>query len=510
MPPRTLIACLGLAAVLAVAPTRAAEPQRGELAPREQNIWPAWVGRTDPAGHIESWQAVGPLFFSKNTAEGGTVSGLRPLWVERHDGAGELTEAGFLYPIWFYRGDRDTYQWSVFNLINRSGYKPGHAPADKDQSAGSTAEPADANFDLWPFYFSRRTGNPETSYRAVFPLYGHIVRRLYNDRIDWTLFPLYLRTENRGVVSTSVPWPFIRRTTGAGHDGFALWPLFGYENKPGEFSKKYFLWPLIYNNHAKLSEPQPTVQQGFLPFYARERSAEAVSENFVWPFFGYTDRTAPYRYHETRYFWPFFVQGAGDDRMVNRWGPFYTHSVIKGVDKTWVLWPLFRHAEWRDGPIAQTQDKFFFVLYWSQRQRSVTNPNAAPASRTHVWPLVSVWDNGAGLRQAQFPSPLDVFFPNNDRVRQTWTPLFALYRYDQRSPERVRHDFLWGAVTWRREEEHREFHLGPLFSSESTPERSRVAIGNGLLGWRREGTRWKFFLFDFSASSTTVSPAAAP
>ena len=26
------------------------------------------------------------------------------------------------------------------------------------------------------------------------------------------------------------------------------------------------------------------------------------------------------------------LQGRGDDRLVNRWGPFYTHSIAKGID----------------------------------------------------------------------------------------------------------------------------------------------------------------------------------
>src|SRR5690606_8913447 len=126
--------------------------------------------------------------------------------------------------------------------------------------------------------------------------------------------------------------------------------------------------------------------------------------------FGYTDRTQPHRYHETRYFWPFLVRGRGDDRFVNRFGPFYTHSVIKDVEKTWVLWPVYREKKWTDPGVAQIQRQVLYFIYRSTEQHSTTNPAAAPAQKTHLWPLVSYWDNGAGRQQLQFPSPLEVFF----------------------------------------------------------------------------------------------------
>src|SRR5206468_10740909 len=68
------------------------------------------------------------------------------------------------------------------------------------------------------------------------------------------------------------------------------------------------------------------------------------SETYLWPFFGYSDRTAPASYHEIRYLWPLFVQGRGD-HYINRWAPFYTHSVNHGYDKQWFLWPVLRRGQ---------------------------------------------------------------------------------------------------------------------------------------------------------------------
>jgi hypothetical protein len=480
-------ALLGLAAALAV-----------RLTGEEHNAWPVRVTQIDAAGTPRSWMSAGPFWFEKPAEGGGTVSGLRPFFVRTANTGGELREATVLYPLYLYRQDSEVYSWSIFQLINRSGPRAGTVTAP-NEGAGREA------LDVWPFWFSRDTGSPETSYRALFPVAGTLKHRLGYDRLAWTLFPLYAQAEKHGATTTLTPWPFIRTTRGT-EQGFAFWPLFGWRDKPGEFHHQYYLWPLIWN-HTRQPEPDapantaPARQAGFLPFYTSSTRPGFVDKNFVWPFFGYTERTVPYRYHETRYLWPFAVQGRGDARYVNRWGPFYTHSIMKGVDKTWVLWPAWRQSEWTDDAIAQTKTQFLFFLYWSLEQRSTTNPAAAPAEKTHLWPLFSAWDNGAGRRQFQLFSPLEVFFPSNRQVREAWTPLFALYRSEQRDPGYSRHELLWGAVTWRRTPTQREFHLGPLFSVESRPAGRRIALGNGLLGLKRSPATggWRFFWFDFSS-----------
>ncbi len=456
----------------------------------ESNVWPAWVSRSDETDKVQAWQAAGPLFFKNPAPEGGTYRGFRPLYLRRDNAEGAFAESTFLYPLFITRQSGNYRTWSVFNLINHSG--------------PSTPEAGDIepkSFDVWPFYFSRNTGSPESSYHGLFPIGGQIRGRFGYDRLSWVIFPLYWKSERAGVTTVSTPWPILKRSEGNGHHGFALWPLFGYAEKPGAYRNRYYLWPLIYKNESRLSDAQPKVQKGFLPFYTQDRSADLISENYVWPFFGYTDRVAPKRYHEVRYFWPLLVQGRGEDRYVNRWGPFYTHSVIKGIDKQWFVWPLVRQQNWADDDVQRTRHQFLYFVYWSEKQRSLSNSSAAAAEKTHYWPLLSVWDNGAGRRQTQFPSPLEVFFPTNDKIHQLYSPLFALYRFDQRAPGTTRTSLLWNAVTWQRSPQQREFHLGPLFSTHSgVTTGRRIALGNGVIGLRRgagEQGRWRMFLFDF-------------
>jgi hypothetical protein len=502
----------------------------------ERNLWPLWVGQieeaapgqpapgtppapaadsTTPSVRVESWNSAGPLLFSQPLpAEPPRLdlavraSGFRPFYVQNTDADGRVLKAHVLPPLFQYTYSPFGSRWKIFSLINRESPAATHisGPASNDRTS----------FEVWPFYFSRQTASPETSHRALFPIYGSVNYRFGLDRWNWVLFPLYARFEKNGVVTTTAPWPFIKVMRGDGNRGFEVWPLFGHRAKAGEYREQFYLWPLGYKIEKNLSAPQPDVRIGVLPFYASTIDANSQSKTYLWPFFGWFDRTAPSSYHEARYFWPLFVQGRGEDRRVNRWAPFYTQSNSKGVDKTWILWPVWRERISDEGPIIQTKRQILYFVYNSTEQRSATSASAARAHKTHLWPLFTSWNNGAGRRQIQALSPLEVFFPHNETIRTVYSPLFALYRYEQSSPEKSRHSLLWNLVTWKRAPEHREFHLGPLLGIEKRSREKRVALLAGVIGLDRTAKRgWRPFLFKFKrraapAAVSGATPAAQP
>jgi len=470
----------------------------------EHNDWPAYVSRSDAEGQAQSWTGLGPFLYSHPLPPAQRVWGVRPFYMKRQAMGGDTAEVTVLYPLFFLRTYGPNYEWSILTLINHFGRRDGESvrPATEEE-----------DFDVWPFYFSSVTPNRADSYHALFPLAGKLQHRFSRDRLSFVLWPLYLQTEKDGATTTSTPWPIFHTTHGAAH-GWALWPLYGQMDWPGAYHREFYLWPLGWKNTMQPSPDAPpgTVakrQTGFLPFYTSDRGPDVVSENYLYPFFGYTDRTAPFRDHVTRYFWPFLVQGRGENRYINRWGPFYTHSVIKGYDKTWVIWPLWRQARWSEEGVAQTKSQFYYFIYSSLEQRSLSNPAAAPARKLHVWPLLSLWDNGAGRLQWQAPSPLEVFFPHNDDVRESWTPLFSLIRHDQSAPGETRTSLLWDAVTWERSaaRNRAEFHLGPLLGLERSPYERRVTLFGGLLGWSRRPAdgHWQLFGLEFSGNRRTLA-----
>ncbi|MEY4939994.1 MAG: hypothetical protein RIQ93_1729 [Verrucomicrobiota bacterium] len=435
------------------------------------------------------------------------MTGLRPFWVLRHNRAGDFRAGYFLYPLLSYSVDENTYKWSVFEIIRRTGRRA-------QAAAPQTIFDPRGEFEIFPFWFSRVTGDPALSYRALFPIAGTIKNKLGFERLSWVLFPFYVENEKRGAVTTSTPWPIVRVTRGAAH-GWGIWPLFNYVDRPGVSRAEYYLWPLGYNvtKHPQPDDPPGAVPRrdiGALPFWARSTGPGFSSESYVWPFFGYTDVTGPEAYHETRYFWPFLVQGRGENRLLNRWAPFYTHSLKKGYDKEWFAWPLVRQGRWNEGKVARRRTQVLFFAYWSETQRAIDRPQAPAATLTHVWPLYSTWDNGAGARQWQVFSPFEVFFPGNEQVRHAWTPFFSLLRYSEAASGEVRANAFWNAITWEenRRETRSEFHLGPLLSVASRGANRRIAIGNGLFGIQHDGSRWRSFWLDFRPNSATNLPAS--
>jgi len=472
---------------------------------REYNAWPAIVRQLESGNRAGSWTGAGPFLF-KSQEPDGTIGGFRPFWVQWRGGQGEFRAGYFLYPLFGYTVGADSYKWSLFELVRRGGRRAG-APAP-DSVYDQRGE-----FEVWPFWFSRQSGDPALTYRGLFPIAGTVRNKLFMERFSWVLFPLYGEIERRGTVTRHTPWPIIRSRHGAAQ-GWGIWPLFDRYERPGVARSFHYLWPLGYDV-TRFPSPDappdtpPRRDTGFLPFYARTTGPGLYNVTYGWPFFGYTDQTLPTKYHETRYFWPFLVQGRGDDLHVNRWGPFYSHSIRKGYDKRWYAWPLLRRAQWTDEGLLRTKTQFLYFLYVAHHQRSIARPELPAGTLTHVWPFFSTWNNGAGRRQWQLLSPFESFFPGNEKLRHVWAPFFTLARHDQHAPGDTRTSLLWDAVTWRRDDaaDHREFHLGPLFSVTEQSGARRVAFGNGLFGFQRGGSAggWRLFWLDFPAKAATTS-----
>ena len=466
----------------------------------DENLWPLRTIQESPDGTATRTEALGPLFFDTRLPDR-HESGLRPLFLHREFTGTDRTQDYVFFPFFFREARGGNVRWSFFSLIN----------SDRRAEPELATSQSDAwrAFDLWPFYFSRQTGDPATSYRALLPLHGTIKNRFGDDRIDFTLFPLYSRWQKGERVETDLVWPFFREIHGGGEEGWALWPLYGQREKTGAkaSTSRFVLWPLWLQRDRIVDGGNDTLRASF-PLFSTRRAPGLRDDMFL--FFGDLHQTAPVAYDETRYLWPLFVQGRGaDGRRTNRWAPFYTHSVKPSGDtKTWVLWPLYREANWTDAGLAQRKTQFLYFVYWNLDQHDPLRPSAEHATKTHLWPLFSAWDNGAGRRQVQLLSPFEVFYPHDAQVRILWSPLFSLYRFDRRSPEAVRTSFLFNCVTYRREAADWRFDLGPLCRLARTEGRTRLALFPALFARRApaptpapEGS---------AARQNGLSPSSAP
>ncbi len=437
------------------------------------NTWPLRVEETH---HKELRRSTSAAFFyehafrSKKTSEESVA--LRPLGIRIEDVAKGTTDDYLLYPFFYAHREPTERYGSAFLLIS---HHQATTPYNKT-----------THFEAFPVVFSCQTGDKESSYSAIFPLGGNIRNRLWRDEIKWTAWPFYLRTVNNDEINISTPWPFVQRRMGPDTKGGALWPLLGIFERKNVYRHTFALWPLIYHHQDNLNTPNPTTKQGFLPFYAIETSPTVEDVTVIWPFFG--GRTEP-TYDEYRIFWPLFVQGRGKV-FIDRWAPFYTHSIVSGVDKRWYFWPCVKTLSWQEGNLQIDQDQFLFFLLWSQRQRSINGAPHFYAEKTHLWPFYSYWNNGSGTTQFQMLSPLEVFFQNNRAVQGLYSPIFAFYKFQQVKDLRTQ-SLCWNLVTEKKTAEKKELTIGPLFTYSHKKRSGHFELLKGLLSCTRDQTTKK-------------------
>lgn len=446
------------------------------LSGEDLNLWPVWLDfEADDDGRVETQRSLGPLFQVKHNEEERILS-LRPFWTQFSRPDPWESSQHLLYPLANRYRQGTVTRFHAFNLLQ---YR-------HDAANGRRF------FQAFPFLFRLRSPEPDESYFAFWPLGGVLKNRFWHDEIRFAAWPLWVRTENGDETWHHFPYPFLRRLSGPRSEGFGVWPLYGEAHRENDYSHRWALWPLIYHYKANLAEPEPYVRFGVLPFYHRETAPGLKSETWVWPFFGYTRETDPRpRYSENRYFWPFLVQGRGEERYVNRWLPLFSEERRPGREKKWWLWPLWKSEEFTGPGPKRERDTLLYFLYRDERQH--LGPERT-ARLTSLWPLFGRWTDGRGRTQLQALDPLTVFFPGNRKVKENWSPLFAVYRYDRRGDSR-RHSLLWDLLVWERSREGSHFQAGPLFEWEGGGgEGLRWEILEGLIGFdnKEEGGGFRF------------------
>jgi hypothetical protein len=379
-------------------------------------------------------------------------------------------ESWFLYPFGMSRQTESTLRWkALFTLMSFD------------------RTPEEWKFHLLPFIFKRKSIDPSRSYGGLFPAGGDVKNLFGREEIRWFCWPLYVRTYRGGEINHWFPWPFLNTRDGNGSHGFGFWPLGGHFYSKGVYDERYCLWPLIYNHRCFQKN---TVKKGFLPFYAYEKSPNVEDTTVVWPFLGKREEKYP-EYREERLLWPLWVQGKGD-RYVNRWAPFYTHSSVRGLNKKWYAWPLFRQMWWRQGSILIRQEQFLYFVFWTQRQTDARGHLVC--EKTHFWPFYSYWKNGKEVQFQSF-SPFEVFFPNSDPIRRLYSPLFAFYRSHCREDGTRSQKIFFNFIREEKAKDEKTFNIALLLDYSTGTKGAKFELFKGLLGYQKTGDNKTLKLF---------------
>lgn len=409
-----------------------------------------------PRGALTHW-ALRPLVSEYREPNGDSLTRfLVPLGTISHAGDEHVNQ---LLPVWRYQSGLDANGQPVWKFLSLPGI-------------------------FWSHDASGRV------VRAFFPFGGVIENFATFDRITFVLFPLYLRTEREGRVSTNWLFPFFNRTTGTGGTSGRIWPLFGHNSFEGQYDRWFFLWPFFHWQHNDLAKPPNARERRwmFWPLIGHTAKGTYDAWTFLWPFFGYARDT------ETGFWawdgpWPFVrIHGGGrhppSEKRVRFW-PFYSHYVGDGLDKYNYLWPIVQTS------VENYPDRIrraAYVLPLWQRWRETT-VDGHESSWEKLWPL---YQNYVGRDDSRFAFPalnplwhLPVIDDHYAWIYELWT---------REVEHDVIHERVWGGI-YRREHdrfEDRRYFLG-LWSRRQFVEGGEPIEAHsllfGLLRWRTSASR---------------------
>ena len=461
-----IILCLGM--VMGLPPSgRSAEPLHAGFLYDDFKL-------TLSPGHRT--EVLGPLFdFEQKESQRQWAA--PPLFSYTLDQEVDYEELDLLYPLLTYDRFGEEYRFQIFQLFAFSGGQ-------------NVEENSRHRFTLFPFYFQQRSADRNLNYTAFLPFYGHIKNRFFRDEIHFILFPGYLQSRKRDVVTDNYLYPVFHLRHGAGLHGWQFWPLVGNEHKDvtsktngfgdvetiGGHDKFFALWPIFASQRTGIGTELPQKQHALLPLYSALRSPPRDSSTYLWPFFTYTDdREKKYREWDTP--WPFIVIARGEGKTTTRLWPLFSQAHSETLESNFYLWPLYKYNRQHAAPIDRDRTRILFFLFSRITEKDEETGDAM--HRTDFWPIFTARRDLNGNQRLQILSLLEPVLANNKSVERNYSPLWALWRSEKNAQTgAASRSLLWN-----------------LYRQETTPETKKYSLLFGLFQYQSdaEGKRRRLF-----------------
>jgi hypothetical protein len=414
------------------------------------------------------WEILGPLYLRREW-ETSQLLAFPPLFSYQRDSDPDVdaVEYDFLYPVLTYDRFGSEWRWQFFQLLSWAGGKTGE-------------EEQRRRFTLFPLFFYQSADLPTNSYWGVMPFYGHLYNRLMRDEVRWVLFPAYVQTRKRDIVTDNYLLPFVHVRRGLSLRGWQVWPLIGHEVRqpfqrtnrfdeletvPGH--EKWFLfWPFFHDQVTGLGTDNEHHAQAFIPLYSFERGPQRESTGILWPFsFSYTeDRARGYR--EWSAPWPFVTFARGEGKTMNRVWPLYSHGQTASLESETVLWPLRSYRRVHSEPLDRERLRIFYFLYSDAVEKNTSTQEYR--RRTSLWPLFTHRKEQDGSERLQVLSVLEPFLPQNKSIQRNYSPVWSLWRAESNAVTRASsQSFLWN-----------------FYRQEATPEEKKTSFFFGLIKFK--------------------------
>lgn len=403
---------------------------------------------------------------------------LAPLFNWKSEPVVENVSWDIVYPVITYDRFGDEYRLQVLQMLSFSG--------------GATQERAQGRgFSLVPFLWYRHSAeDPSLNYAAVWPIYGTLQKRLFRDETRFILWPAYVQTRRRDVVTDNYLVPFVHKRRGDGLSGWQVWPFYGEEHKeittrtngfgdletvPGHDSR-FVMWPFYSRAELGIGSTNPVSQSVLLPFYSLQYSPAKDRRIYGWPF-GVTlvdDRETGYA--QTSVLFPIFTHAHGPGKQALRLWPVYGDTRYRESRSVFAAWPLYYHKEVFRDPLERRTTRIAFFVYTDiethNRQTSQTS------RRSDLWPLFIARREADGNERFQVFALLEPIIPVNESIQRLYSPLGALWRSESNPNTGAKsQSLLWN-----------------LYRHESRPGSKKCSLLFGLVQYHStpDGGRWRF------------------
>ncbi len=428
----------------------------------------------------ERTEAIGPFFYSDEIEEQYRWA-IPPLMSWTHDRGVDSEEFDFLYPIITWDRFGDEYRFQILQVFNFAG---GATQTDTNNH----------RFSLFPFYLQQRSADKSQNYTSVLPFYGHLENRLFREKIDFIMMPIWVKTLKKGVTTENYVYPIFHLRHGPGLKGWQAWPVIGHETKVPTVSTNHWgdevpspghnnwfvLWPFFIDSRQGIGSTNPVHQQLSIPLYSFTRSPnrDSTSIPFILGWTSTTDREK--KFHEVGAPWPLIVFRRGETANTSRVWPFYSYATNEYLESSWYMWPIYKYNRFHDGEtVDRDRMRILFFLYSDTTERHLETGDVQ--RRRDFWPLFIHRQDYNGNKRLQILALLEPFLPNNKSVERDYSPVWSLWRSEHNAKTRASsQSLLWN-----------------LYRRDSSPERTRTSVCFGIVQREKkpDGSHWKLFWF---------------
>ena len=370
-------------------------------------------------------ESAGPFYYSQKI-EDQTLWAIPPFYSSLDNPAVESHEDDFLYPLFTSIRYGQERRWQFFQLLSMSS---GVNPDDT----------APRQFTLFPIYFQQRAADTNLNYTAVIPFYGHLKNRLFRDEIYLVMFPAYVETRKRDVVTDNYFFPFVDVHHGNGMQGWQVWPFVGREHKEvttetngfgdvttvGGHDHAFYMWPFYLAQNNGLGTDNPEKIRASIPFFETFRSPQRDITTVLWPFFTTIDDREK-KYHEWQGPWPFVIFTRGESRETSRVWPLFSQSHNGTLENDSYLWPVYTYTRLHSDPLDRERTRIAYYLY--SRLSEKNTETGKTRIRLDMWPFFTWHHDFNGNERLQILALLEPAVPDNPGIERNWSPLWSLWR----------------------------------------------------------------------------------